>query len=134
MPGARRGLGVIATIYADSDARGQPSATCSHSSGSRASRVTMSNTTSPGAFREPLHVLYNFSWFAGFFIAGGDCNGGCPRARLGVNAVDCRRVTPEALHWLFWDVDPSAIDLVRHRDYVLERVMVRGDWQAICWL
>ena len=38
------------------------------------------------------------------------------------------------LAWLFWDVDPGAIDLVGHRDYVIERIMTRGDWRAMRWL
>jgi hypothetical protein len=43
-------------------------------------------------------------------------------------------VIPGNLHWLFWEVDPHTIDLERHRDYVLERVMTRGDWAAMRWL
>jgi hypothetical protein len=43
-------------------------------------------------------------------------------------------VIPEALAWLFWEVDPATIDLERHRDYVLERIMTRGDWLAMRWL
>jgi hypothetical protein len=35
---------------------------------------------------------------------------------------------------LFWDVDPDDVDLQAHRDYVLERVMSRGGWTAMCWL
>jgi hypothetical protein len=35
---------------------------------------------------------------------------------------------------LFWDVDPDAVDLERHRDYVMERVMTRGSWEAMRWL
>lgn len=35
---------------------------------------------------------------------------------------------------LFWDVDPRAVDLDLHRDYVLERVMLRGGWEAMKWL
>ena len=35
---------------------------------------------------------------------------------------------------LFWDVDPRTVDLLRHRDYVLDRVMSRGGWAAMCWL
>jgi len=42
-------------------------------------------------------------------------------------------VTAE-LAWLFWDVDPTTIDLERHRDYVVERVMTRGNWLAMRWL
>ena len=41
---------------------------------------------------------------------------------------------PESLAWLFWEVDPTTIDLERHRDYVLERIMTRGDWIAMRWL
>jgi len=41
---------------------------------------------------------------------------------------------PEAMSWLFWDVDPSTIDLEKHRDYVLERVMGRGDLVAMRWI
>ena len=41
---------------------------------------------------------------------------------------------PAELAWLFWDVDPDTIDVDRHRDYVLERVMTDGDWFAMRWL
>jgi len=40
---------------------------------------------------------------------------------------------PEVVR-LFWDVDPSEIDLVRHADYVMERTMSRGGWVAMQWL
>jgi hypothetical protein len=43
-------------------------------------------------------------------------------------------VIPAELRWLFWEVDPSAIDLTRDRDYVVERIMARGDLQAMRWL
>lgn len=35
---------------------------------------------------------------------------------------------------LFWDTDPEQVDLRAHRDYVMERVMSRGGWAAMCWL
>ena len=41
---------------------------------------------------------------------------------------------PEEVTRLFWDVDPDAVDLDRHRDYVMERVMSRGGWTAMRWL
>lgn len=41
---------------------------------------------------------------------------------------------PAEHRWLFWEVDPAMVDLERHRDYVLERVMARGDWAAMRWL
>lgn len=41
---------------------------------------------------------------------------------------------PAELEWLFWDVDPTTIDLALHREYIIERVMARGDWFAMRWL
>lgn len=35
---------------------------------------------------------------------------------------------------LFWDTEPDSVDLHVHRDYVMERVMSRGGWTAMCWL
>lgn len=43
-------------------------------------------------------------------------------------------VLPEHIRHLFWEVSPEAVDLDRHRDYVLERVMGRGGWEAMRWL
>jgi hypothetical protein len=47
--------------------------------------------------------------------------------------VDGRGV-PVELCFLFWEVDPATVDLERNRDYVIERVMSRGDWAAMRWL
>jgi hypothetical protein len=41
---------------------------------------------------------------------------------------------PDHVRTLFWDVDPGQVDVVRHADYVLERVMTRGGWEAMLWL
>jgi hypothetical protein len=41
---------------------------------------------------------------------------------------------PDEVGRLFWDVDPQSVDLIRHRDYVMERVMSRGGWAAMTWL
>ena len=35
---------------------------------------------------------------------------------------------------MFWDVEPGSLELARHRDYVMERVMARGGWGAMNWL
>jgi hypothetical protein len=43
-------------------------------------------------------------------------------------------VVPPEVKRLFWDVDASAIDLDRDRDYVLGRVMARGGMTAMRWL
>ena len=41
---------------------------------------------------------------------------------------------PVEVALLFWDTDPAGVDLARHRDYVMERVMSRGGWVAMRWL
>jgi hypothetical protein len=41
---------------------------------------------------------------------------------------------PHEVEKLFWDTDPATIDLDRHGDYVMERIMSRGGWEAMCWL
>jgi len=41
---------------------------------------------------------------------------------------------PREVEKLFWDTDAATIDLDRHGDYVMERVMARGGWEAMCWL
>ena len=41
---------------------------------------------------------------------------------------------PEAVRILLWDVDPDTVDPDAHRDYLMERVMGRGTWQAMRWL
>ena len=40
---------------------------------------------------------------------------------------------PEAQAWLFWDVDPNAIDLQRDTRYVLGRVLERGRLADVRW-
>jgi hypothetical protein len=54
--------------------------------------------------------------------------------RLLVRCAEPLQLIPSSLEWLFWDVDPSTIELDRHADYVLERVMSRGDFEAMRWL
>jgi hypothetical protein len=41
---------------------------------------------------------------------------------------------PSDVERLFWDVDPSSVDLRGHADYVIERVMTRGTLEAMRWL
>ena len=41
---------------------------------------------------------------------------------------------PDFVRMLLWDVDPEEVRLPAHRDYVLERVMARGGWAAMCWV
>lgn len=44
-----------------------------------------------------------------------------------------RGPVPAEQEWLFWDVDPSAIDLGRDRRYVLGRVLERGRLDDVRW-
>jgi hypothetical protein len=41
---------------------------------------------------------------------------------------------PAERNWLFWDVDPNAIDLLRDRRYVLARVLERGRLSDVRWV
>jgi hypothetical protein len=41
---------------------------------------------------------------------------------------------PDDVARLFWDVDPRPLDRDKHRDYIMERVMARGGWNAMRWL
>jgi len=41
---------------------------------------------------------------------------------------------PAEVRALFWDCDPDGITLERHADFVLGRVLSRGDWKAVRWL
>lgn len=34
----------------------------------------------------------------------------------------------------FWDADPAALDVRRHRDYVIERILEDGDFPEIRWM
>lgn len=45
-----------------------------------------------------------------------------------------RSSVPQDLRWLFWDTDPSTLDLERHRKYVIERVLEFGNDAAYRWL
>lgn len=40
---------------------------------------------------------------------------------------------PEALHWLFWDVELAQLDVERHADYILGRVLERGRSEDVGW-
>lgn len=41
---------------------------------------------------------------------------------------------PPVLKKYFWDVDLSTVDPVKHRRYVIERLVELGDDQAVRWL
>lgn len=41
---------------------------------------------------------------------------------------------PRKHRWLFWDVEPGTLDVARHRDYILPRVLERGGIEDVRWL
>lgn len=41
---------------------------------------------------------------------------------------------PESVRRLLWDVDVDRIDADRDAEFILERVMSRGTWDAMKWL
>lgn len=45
-----------------------------------------------------------------------------------------RLMLPRRLKPLFWDADFAALDAVRHRDYIIERILEYGDVPEISWM
>lgn len=41
---------------------------------------------------------------------------------------------PQAMYWLFWEVDVQEIDLEKHADFVLARVLEKGRLEDVRWL
>ena len=41
---------------------------------------------------------------------------------------------PKRMWRLFWDTDPAELDLVRHADYIIARVLEKGDLEEWNWL
>jgi hypothetical protein len=41
---------------------------------------------------------------------------------------------PAAVTMLFWDVDPAALDLDLHKNFIIERVLNMGDENSLNWL
>jgi hypothetical protein len=47
---------------------------------------------------------------------------------------DQSRRLPRRLYSFFWEVNPKQVDLRRHAEYVIERLLEHGDLSAIRWL
>ncbi len=41
---------------------------------------------------------------------------------------------PESLYQFFWDVDPQKIDTYKNGSYVINRLLDKGDEQAVRWV
>jgi hypothetical protein len=43
-------------------------------------------------------------------------------------------MVPAELGRFFWDVDPAGLDPLRHKSYIIERILEFGDEKAVRWL
>lgn len=43
-------------------------------------------------------------------------------------------VIPEGQRWLFWDLDPTELDLAKHANYIIPRVLEKGRLVDVRWL
>jgi hypothetical protein len=50
------------------------------------------------------------------------------------SAATLAAALPQALRPLFWDCDFEQLDWQAHRDFIVRRVLVEGEWDAVCWL
>ena len=41
---------------------------------------------------------------------------------------------PEFLRPLFWDVDFDSLHWEQYQDFIVQRVLQSGSWEAVCWL
>ncbi len=41
---------------------------------------------------------------------------------------------PLPLYSLFWEYDPKTLDVMKHADVIIARIMERGGWTAMDWL
>ena len=48
--------------------------------------------------------------------------------------MESRSSLPPNLEAFFWDYAPGAVSWDAHREFIIERVLARGDWDAIRWL
>ncbi|MCI0652628.1 MAG: hypothetical protein L0Z55_12185 [Planctomycetes bacterium] len=44
------------------------------------------------------------------------------------------RVLPERLRRYFWEHDWKQVSWEKHRDFIVERIIARGDWESIRWI
>lgn len=51
-----------------------------------------------------------------------------------VESVVVASKLPDNLRTLFWDCDFASLDLSQYRNFVIRRILDRGNWDAIMWL
>lgn len=47
---------------------------------------------------------------------------------------DLPKELPPLVRRLFWDCDPGDLSWEAHHDFIVERILSRGDWDSIQWL
>jgi hypothetical protein len=52
----------------------------------------------------------------------------------GRQGPDPSTALPAELHGLFWDCEPSALDLNEHREHIIERILNDGAMDSVRWL
>ena len=57
-----------------------------------------------------------------------------PRVAERITGLESEKRVPERFYSLFWDTDPSKIDLKRNARYVIERILEMGRLDAVEWL
>ncbi len=50
------------------------------------------------------------------------------------NDIESKSGIPEFLYSFFWEYDLRDIDIVRHADFIIGRIMERGSWESMVWL
>ena len=50
------------------------------------------------------------------------------------NSLNDKAGSPEFVFPLFWEYEPGTIDIVRHADLIIGRIMERGTWASMSWL
>lgn len=52
----------------------------------------------------------------------------------GIDPKDAVPELPDSLRSLFWDCDFASVSLSEHRNFIVRRILDRGNWDAITWL
>lgn len=50
------------------------------------------------------------------------------------NRLNENSYIPEFLFPLFWEYEPESVDIFKHADLVISRIMARGTWASMLWL
>lgn len=57
-----------------------------------------------------------------------------PGTKERLKGLASQKGVPQKYSWLFWDVDPSGINLKANARYVIERVLETGGFEEFLWI